>query len=552
MREEPTYAEAVQRSVVGDDPLGLAPTNERLYNSAFPGFNNYVRHIRVYSAICWMTKQVSLSLEKGAAVTTHDAQRLFEGAIEKLEVALLWANPGVQGIAGSRREFPLHDRPVEFVFDTFGPSEASLFAAVTYRPSLTNGLLFLEARAANTFGCLPFGEALADAFDESIRELPGYRWLKAPDKLMGSRPKVEGLAPALDVHSPSSAEQAAFLASFFPAELNDEARNDDRARRLTLTLMLRSIDALCKAKKATGETPSALQGEIRACMARGVTNQGTRVVDDDIVRVQAWWAVLQVRQLQRLCLETLYCVVERWIALRETDGQSQTLSSCVQQLSIAGLSYVNDLGDSVGELEDLFVVLQGDFPSLYEAATYAADDEEDNEGEDDRDVFLHISRLSDKNMLDFNDDGDCEAVGNAYMGLVFCAIETSNLAKNPEALLALKADGDGCSLLRLVDLVKRFRNSSVQAFIGHVVKEWVILRHFEVVTSRSMKFDGKNRFRFVMGDQGLERFDKGAPLLVPTMSVDKLEHALLLCEQAGLLSSKAGYRLTQAGRRRMR
>lgn len=40
MRDEPTYAEAVQRSVVGDDPLGLAATNERLYNSALPGFNN--------------------------------------------------------------------------------------------------------------------------------------------------------------------------------------------------------------------------------------------------------------------------------------------------------------------------------------------------------------------------------------------------------------------------------------------------------------------------------------------------------------------------------
>ena len=69
MRDAPIYADAVQREVVGDDPLGLAPTNERLYNSAFPGFNNYVRHIRVYSAICWMTRQVALALERGAAKT---------------------------------------------------------------------------------------------------------------------------------------------------------------------------------------------------------------------------------------------------------------------------------------------------------------------------------------------------------------------------------------------------------------------------------------------------------------------------------------------------
>lgn len=548
MRDEPTYAEAVQRSMVGDDPLGLAPTNERLYNSAFPGFNNYVRHIRVYSAICWMTKQVSLSLETGAAATTQDARRLFEAGIEKVELALLWANRRAQGVAGSRREFPIHNRPIEFTFGNFGASMATLFAAVTYKPSLTNGLRFLEARTGNTYGCLPFGEALADAFDESARELPGYRWLKAPDKLMGTRTQVEGLAPTLDVEKPSPAEQAAFLDSFFPAELDDDARNDDRARWLTLTLMLRSIDAVCKVKKAAGEEASASSDEIRACMARGITSEGSSVLDEDLERVQAWWAVLQVRQLQRLCLETLYCVVERWIALRETDGQGRALAECIRQLSVAGLRYVNDdLDDSVGQLEGLFVELQGDHASLYEAAAYAA-----TEDGNDEDVFMHIARLKEKTTLNFDDEGDCEAVSNAYIGLVFCAVETANLAKNPDALQALRADGDTCSMLRLVDLVKRFSAASVEEFIGHVIKEWVVLRHFEVVASRSIALDGKNRFRFVMGDNGLERFDKGAKLPVPAMSADKLDHALLLSKQAGLLSGYFGYQLTPAGRWRLR
>lgn len=547
MRDKPTYAEAVQRSVVGDDPLGLAPTNERLYNSAFPGFNNYVRHIRVYSAICWMTKQVSLTLEKGGATTNHDARRLFEGAIEKVELALLWANPRAQGIAGKRREFPTHDKPIEFAFDTFGPSDATLFAAVTYKPSLTNGLRFLEARLGNTFGCTPFGEALADAFDASIRELPGYRWLKAPDKLTGRRTVIEALAPALDVEKPSAGEQAAFIESFFPAELDDDVRNDDRARWLTLTLMLRSIHAVCEAKKTTGEDPIASPDEIRACMARGLASDGANVVDADVERVQAWWAVLQVRQLQRLCLDTLYCVVERWIALRETDGLGQSLGQCVKQVSAAGLIYVNDeYAASVGQMEELFRESQGDLSSLYKAAAYAAQDEDNDE-----DVFAHIKRLHDNSKLDFDEDGDCEAICNAYIGLVFCAVETGNLAKNPEALQALRADGDTCSLLQLADLVIRHREASVEVFVGHIVKEWVVLRHFQIVASRSIAFDGKNRFRFVMGDHGLERFDRGLKLPEPAMSQDKLDHALLLCKQAGLLSGQYGYRLTAAGRRRI-
>lgn len=548
MRDKPTYAEAVQRSVVGDDPLGLATTNERLYNSALPGFNNYVRHIRVYSAICWMTKQVSLGLEKGAAATTPDAERLFRGAIEKIELAILWANPKAQGIAGSRREFPTHDQPVKFAFDTFGASEATLFAAVTYKPSLTNGLRFLEARTGNTYGCLPFGEALADAFDAMASKLPGYRWLKAPDKLVGRRTQVAGLVPALDVKEPSSAEQAAFLESFFPLELDDDARSDDRARWLTLKLMVRSIDAVCKTRKAAGEEASASSHEIRACMARGITSKGISVVDANLARVQAWWAVLQVRQLQRLCLETLYCVVERWIKLRETDGQSQALAECIRQISVAGLNYLDDdLEDSVGQLESLYIEIQGDHTSLYAASAYGA-----AENENDDDVFTHIARLKDNGTLDFNDDGDCKAIANAYFGLVFCAVETVNLTKNQDALQALRSDSDACSLLRLVDLVNRFRAVSAKEFIGHVVKHWVVLRHFEVVASRSIAFDGKNRFRFIMGDNGLERFDRGAPLPVPAMSADKLDHALLLCKQAGLLSGHFRYQLTVPGRLRLR
>lgn len=551
MRDTPTYADAIQRGVVGDDPLGLAPTNERLYNSAFPGFNNYVRHIRVYSTICWMTRQVSLALEKGAAATDKDARRLFESALEKMELALVWANPGAQGLAGNQRVFPAHDKPIELKFETFGTSQATLFDAPTYKPSLTNGLRFLEARSAGTFGCLPLGEALADAFDEAAADLPGYHWLNAPDRTTGRRSQIMGLASALDVSKPSAAEQAAFLVSFFPSDLDETASNDDRARWLTLQLMLRATEAVCQANKAAEGAAVAASDEIRACMARGLATDGTPLVAPEVQRVQAWWAVLQVRQLQRLALEALYCVVERWIADRESDGGTHALSDCVQQLSGAGHAYVHeDMRETVGQMEEFFRNLQGGRSGLYEtAALWLPEDPDD---ENDADVFLHISRLRNRSALAVDEDGDCDAIANAYIGLVFCAVETANLAKNSDAFEALKADGDTCSLLQLAELVKRFRDASVDAFIGHVIKEWVVLRHFAVVGSRSVPFDGKNRFRFVMGDYGLERFDKAARLPTPGMSSDKLDHALMLCEQAGLLvEANGGYRLTGAGRRRL-
>ncbi|MBS0467275.1 MAG: hypothetical protein JSS31_14745 [Proteobacteria bacterium] len=552
MRDTPTYADAVQRGVVGDDPLGLAPTNERLYNSAFPGFNNYVRHIRVYSTICWMTQQVGLALEKGAAATDNDARRLFASALEKMELALVWANPGAQGLAGNQRIFPSHDKPIELKFETFGTSQATLFDAPTYKPSLTNGLRFLEARSAGTYACLPRGEALAEAFEEVARKLPGYGWLRVPDRTTGRRRQVMELAPALDVTKPSAAEQAAFLASFFPLDLDSTATNDDHARCLTLQLMLRSVEAVCCAKRtAAGGAAVASVEEIRACMARGISTDGASVVAVDFQRVQAWWAVLQVRQLQRLALESLYCVVEGWIANRESDGGRHTLSDCVSQLSRAGHAYISDdLCETVGQMAEFFRTLRVDRDSLYEtAALWRADGADD---ENEADVFLHIGRLQDRSALEFDEDGGCDAVANAYIGLVFCAAETANLARNPDALQALRADGDACSMLHLAELVRRLAAMSVEDFIGHVIKEWVVLRHFAVVGSRSVPFDGKNRFRFVMGDYGLERFDRSARLPIPGISADKLDHALMLCEQAGLLAKANGdYRLTSAGRRRL-
>lgn len=558
MRKAPNYAEAVQRSVVGDDPLGLAPVNERLYNSVYPGFNNYVRHIRVYSAICWAAKQVALALEQGAAKTDREARTLFNTALEKIELALVWANLGVQGIAGTQRAFPTDDRLVELRFATFGTSQASLFLPATYKPSLTRGLQFLEARDADTFGCLPAGEELAAAFDGAVKRLPGYNWLKATDITVGQASQIQDLAPALNVSDPPTAEeQAAFLARFFPLELNEGASTGDRARHSALKLTLQAAAAVCAANNELGEAATADIAAIRACMARGQAVNGVSVVTDDVQAVQAWWAVLQVRQLQRFCLETLYCVVERWIQLREIDGKPHGVDDCLEHLCTAWKGYVAEgLCDTVSQLEEFFKEYQGTDSSLYETAARWQPGEDG--GLHEADVFVHMSRMRGRRTLEIQDDGTCDAVANAYIGLVFCAVETANLSSNPHALKALKADGDECSMLKMQGLVTTYRGDSLEAFLRHVIKHWVVLRHFAVAGSRAtagnraVKPDGKNRFRFVVGDYGLERFDPTAPLPMPGMSEDKLDHALMLCAQAGLLQEQAGrYRLTAAALRRI-
>lgn len=551
MRDFATYLQPVQQGVVGDDPLGLAPTNERLYNAAFPGFNNYVRYIRVYAALCWMAAQVESALEAGSAKTNEDARRLFKSAFEKIELALVWANKEQPALAGAQRQFPATDEKIEFLFPSFGPSQASLFAAVTYQPSLVNGLGFLEAKSSRTYACLPAGVRLAKAFDEVVSGNDRYDWLKSPVKLIGKGSFVtEDLFDELDVRNPSAGEQEAFLESFFPASLQQDSRNDDRARWLTLNLMLSSIDAVCRAN--AGEGTWASIEEVRACMARGTSVTGDSVLSKPVERVQAWWSILQVRQLQRYCLETLYCVVERWIDARRGDAAEASLTQCCSDLAASALEPLwPPLRESVGQACDFYRSKQAGYASLYEAAAAWEAQEEDEEN--DADVFFHMSNLNNEAGLEINGASGSEAVANAYVGLIFCALETVNLQSNPVFLETLKADGDACSLLALASLVERSRDQSVEAFIQRVVKDWVVLRHFSVATTRSLRGDGKNRFRFVMGDQGLERFEWTATLPKPAMSADKLRHAMLLCQQGGLLQERDEmYRLSKAGRQRLK
>ena len=69
MFNAPTFNIPLGSEVSGDDPLGLAPVNERLYGSVFPGINNVVRYIRVYSLLSWASWKFKEYLIKHPALS---------------------------------------------------------------------------------------------------------------------------------------------------------------------------------------------------------------------------------------------------------------------------------------------------------------------------------------------------------------------------------------------------------------------------------------------------------------------------------------------------
>jgi hypothetical protein len=554
MLEGPIFTAPINPGISGDDPLGTAPVNERLYNAIFPGINNFVRYVRIYSAMCWAVYQVEEYLEtKGGLLTTSEAARLARHACEKVQLVLIWLNKpkNYMNLAGSQRVFPQDNEMVDLVFDQFANSTVGLLDAGTYGPSITTGLGFLERRSGGTYGCTEPGRRLALAFDVHAKSFSNYEWLADVANLTTNRNEVFELDPLFDLGGATNAEQQAFLAQFFPAGNMPEGQFDQH-RWLAIHLMLRALDAA--SKSAIGKVQGGYVDEqaVRIAMATARAPDGVPFSIHGVEAIQAWWTVLQLRQLHRLAIDTLFTVTETWLAdERDPDDNNSVgeIAELIGRSCVPGLEM--PFRATVSMLKNHLLKMQGAELTLYAAASL-------HQGLEQADAFKHIDDLLTCSYA-FSEGGGNDAVTLAYKSLVFCALEATNLLAQPLCEKTLReADSDMCSLIALTHLAQKYSEQSPVAFMSDIVKNWVILRHFQIASSRAQATgDGKNRFRFVIGDRGLERYAPTVGINSPSFGQDKLEHMLFLCWQSGLLEERQvdkahWYRLSSAGRERLK
>lgn len=544
MFDAPIFTSPLDTEIAGDDPLGVAPTNERLFGNVFPGVNNVVRYIRVYSLIAWTVNLVEAHLERhGEEMSPDEAHELSRDALQRIQLAMLWRNSGLKlpQLAGSTRKFPTSNSPQRLTFPDLGSIRADFLDPGAYRPSLTGGLGFL-LRDANgkLYACTDAGRSLAQAYDASACHDNRYRWLSDITALTTRRSDLFTIEAALDLTQPSAGEQRAFISRFFPeptdADLDQYAEN----RWFAIHLALRALELVCRKKERAGEPPGATAQEVRCCMARG-GYRGTRLRLDGLEGVQALWAVLQVRQLQRLALDTLFCIVERWLAHRSIAGARLELEELASEIggSVAA-ELMEDFRGSMSLFIEAFAETQAANSTLYETVLMDKDE--------DADVFERMRELLE---LSLEPEDLSAALVPVLEALAFCVVETENLGAMPDAHTVIAQDLDACSLLGLAAFFKAKGHLRPTDFVRTLVKDWVMLRHFEVASGRSQRGTYKNRFRFVLGDDGLERFDPKAPLMGQAMGEDRLDHILVLARQSGILDGdEGGYSLSTYGRTR--
>lgn len=557
MLPSPLYTKALD-SAQTLDPLGTMAVNETLYRSVFPGINNVVRYIRIYSAICWMVRQIE---ETAKAETDPDIAEMSAAGLAKIQLLLTWYNKmqDVASLAGSERNFPLDGTRVKLSFRTLVGAEmakelksnpdykvprdgAKFLTAVEYRPSLVTGLQFLMARTAieDTYTLTDAGKALADAYEAVIAEHPWRDWLADVDALHVTRDEVLEMGAMLRLDQPSEREQQAFLSRYYPevAEQADVA-DSDWNRWAGLTLALRALAA----EEAAGHDEGVTSDDIRMAMARGSTRSGSALDLTEVAEAQGWWANLQLRQYLRLAVETLFRYTQSWVhdATVAQGNRPRDIEDCAQGVGamlLKGLPAEHQA--SVAGLADTLATLQGDYTSFYAASPFVPELRLDARA----DALWALSRF------DQRSPEEGLALREVYAALVYCAREAENLLSNPYVLQSYEAERGRLSLATLRSVFAQFQDASPAAFMAHIVQHYVLLQHFSVVRSRT--FDGRNRFVLMLGDNGLERVANQG-MTAASWLEDRLHHALLLLAQCGLIDEHGdgGYVLTPAGRARL-
>lgn len=554
MIDHPIYADGLEDKSGAGDPLGLNAINQWLVGLVFPGVNNVVRYIRVYSALCWVAKLVEQHLEThGAGLTAKEAHQRFELAMQKMELLLIWANQGrgQRQLAGVRRSFEHAKAGITLEFANVPGSNASLRDAVAYRPSLTDGLGFVEVRDQGIWACTEAGLTLANAYEQWARRVgPKYSWLANIEARWARRSDLVKLDKALTVAAPSAAEQRAFLAQFFPHDTTPLERSGTSYRRnQALHLLLRSVSAVHTSSRGArendgGEEESALWN-IRKCMARGRAYKGSSVKLKAVEAAQGRWALLQLRQVQRLALELLFACVEQWLDTSQGNEAPISIDACVATLAQVGQAALpGKMRTRVGAQLAQLKHWQGEWPTLYGAAA---------NGEEEADLFAAWDRLEQSDVS--NESGLSHALAECYFALIFCSAEVSNLRLvNPDVERLLKDDGGSCSLLALEASTHHSSSLAPKELFAHWLKRWVILRHFDVATRRTlMQGDGCNRFRLMVGERGIQRVEPFSSTLDPGSTPDRIENVVALCCQGGLIAWDGTlYTLTEAGVQRMR
>jgi len=437
---------------------------------------------------------------------------------EKTENLFLWGHQleelkGVPGVSAKPKEFKGNKANLSFKSWGRVARNTSLQAAVQYGPSLSNrgGLGFLQKVEGSLYTVTPRGEALAKALDQRLRKRESYNSLIDLDLMFASEKEAKDLFVAWRLNSPGAEERATFYETFF----------DDLSAGQADALGSRSL-VICLVREILKQSRGTMElDEIRKSMTYGRLPSGKRIaLTGKLQNASKKWILLQVRQMQRLAIESLMSWVE-YRLLKHGERSAQDLAA-------AAVSNLRKEKTSVFHKEkpvDILADWLGRFKSFDEYIDAVFKDA-------DQFCMFTLGRDLEQRVRDEPDE-ICEP---AFRLLLICRRFHDWFATDKEMRKEMPRGGSGrVSLEFWAKTWDKNCNYPLIDLVSLVLSNMVLSQHFAVATNR---FDGgTQRLRITIEEEGLE-------ILVskpwqPYIAADRLGTLVSLMADCGLISENA-------------
>lgn len=495
----------------GVDFLGLRQANLDMMAALIPGTNNVTSYIRPFSLLSWIFWKFHGLCEK-AGKDQPNSEEVQEFR-ERVEILFTWGArlEDTPGIPGKQAEPPAGGGSVLLTFKAWGrvQSSTSLIAALWYGPAskTATGLGFLEPFKGGFFRATGKGVALAEALDGVLRANAGLysRLLDTLAPVTATEDDARALWTLWGANSPTDAERDAFRDAVF-----DEGRIGDYSNLLG---QRSSTIALARLHLSHCAGAHAAEDIRRGMFFSGRPDGNAYEVPAELRPALRKWIVLQVRQLQRLALESLLSWCERRIigGLHDTAGLTSEAERLFRTHS-SGLDPDDPLALMIGKLDTQIssvndFVARGRSDGLFSPFALMEEIQKAFKAKDER--FAAIS----------------------FYALLLCASFAGYFAENERTQISV----GGASRLSLFHLRKRLTalgDVSLKQAIQFVLESMVLSQHFATAVNR---FDGQNqRLRLSIEEGGLISLARKP--WEPTVTEDRLPTILELAGDCGLVN----------------
>lgn len=506
--DAPFFVSPIKEAGGGVDFLGLRQANLNLMAEFLPGINNVTLRIRPYALMSWTSWafREQLKLDNRTELSS-DEYRKFR---EKIEVLFNWSHQlhhAGTGLVGNAQVSKSSGEIRVLTFENWSRN-VSWMDAVFYGPSLKNenGLGFLHlSDMAKVFQVTTLGEEMAKAFDECLRNDDAYYdELRSLSENTASQSMAGELLKLWNVNTPSEKEKQIFLGALYDP--------NSIGQGTLIGLRSSSIRLILEGLKAAKESVSL--ESLRTFLAHKafVTKTGDNL-EIVLSERQLLWRVLQIRQAQRLALETLMGWLERKIFEEELRHTEEAVVAILNELSGTSSDLDNWLNEKMSAIEHL---------ANEEGLSWKLDE--------DVDLFSQSADLLRK-LRATSDD----VVSPAINLLVHCAVLANQLGGNPKANRLLSEGGTvRVSLKHWSNLVYRSREGSAKRFLSLLVETYLVSQHLGVAAAR---YTGEaQKLRLSIEEEGLvSLLDSQKDCWSPNITPDRLEAMLSLMSDCGLI-----------------